>query len=192
MKIVINLVLVAIIAALAYLLWVSIQEPIGFKEELDKRRNAVVDRLIILRHAQEFYREITGEYASSFDTLAYVLENEDFRTIKVLGDPDDPTGQGVIYDTIYTPARDTLRALGWNIDSLKYVPFGEGEIFSIAADTITHQQTLVPVVEVGTRWNVFMGRYADDRFSRYDDRYNPNAVIKFGDMNSPNTSGNWE
>ena len=60
------------------------------------------------------------------------------------------------------------------------------------ADTLTYQSTNVPVVEVGVRREVFMGPYKDPRFARYDADYNPNSVLKFGNMNAPNLSGNWE
>ena len=41
-------------------------------------------------------------------------------------------------------------------------------------------------------WKVFMGKYAGKRFKKYDDRYNPNAIMKFGDLGKPTVAGNWE
>ncbi len=194
MRLLINLVLVAIAALMAFLLINSIREPIKFKAERDKRQNAVVDKLLVIRKAQEFYRDITGgSFAPTWDTLKQVLETGQFRNIKVVGDPDDPNFTGEIsYDTTYFPAIDTVRALGMNLDSLGVVPYGDGAIFDIQADTLTYQSTLVNVVEVSTPIRTFMGPYADPRFGKYDNSYNPNALIKFGDMNKPNLSGNWE
>lgn len=194
MKLIINLVLLAIIAGMAYLLFYSIQEPIKFNAELSQRRNAVVDKLITIRTMQEFYRDIkNGAYAPSFDSLKTVLATGEFRNIKVIGDPDDPNFLGEItYDTSYIPAIDTIRALGINLDSLKLVPNGAGAEFSIQADTMTYQSTLVNVVEVSTPYKTFMGEYADIKFAKYNSSYNPNSLIKFGDMNKPNLAGNWE
>lgn len=194
MKLVINLLLFALIGLIGYLLVYSIQEPIKFKAEKDRRQNAVVDKLLTIRKMQEFYRDIKdGAFAPTFDSLAYVLRNGEFRNIKVIGDPDDPNFQGEItYDTSYIPAIDTIEALGINLDSLAYVPYGEGARFEIQADTLTYQSTLVNVVQVGVPIKTFMGQFGDPKYARYDNSYKPNNLIKFGDMTKPNLAGNWE
>ncbi|MDX1479359.1 MAG: hypothetical protein R3301_16705 [Saprospiraceae bacterium] len=194
MRIVINLLLFALIIGLGYLMYANIKEPIAFKAEKEKRERAVVDKLKKIRTAQEHYRSITGSFANSFDSLAHVLKTGQFMVINVQGDPDDPNFDPsmITYDTVYFPAFDSIRSLGINVDSLPYVPYGEGATFDIQADTLTYQKTLVNVVEVGVLRKVFMGDYADARFSKYDNGYNPNSRIKFGDMNTPNTAGNWE
>ncbi len=193
MRIILNVILIILIAVIGYLLVNSIQEPIKFKAEKDRRTNAVMDKLLTIRKMQEFHRDIKdGEFAGSFDSLKHVLTYGRFRNIKVTGDPDDPnfTGQ-ITYDTTYRAAVDTIKALGINLDSLRYVPYGEGATFSIEADTLTYQSTLVHVVEVGTPIKTFMGPYADLRYTKYDNSYKPNNLIKFGDLNKPNLSGNW-
>lgn len=193
MRIVINLVLAIMILGLIWVLIGSIREPIAFKAEKEKRERAVVDKLMKIRTAQEAYRNITGVFAPSFDTLAQVIKTGKFMIISVIGDPDDPNFTGeIIYDTTYIPALDSIRSLGINVDSLRYVPYGMGESFDIQADTVTFQSTNVPVVEVGVRRTVFMGPFKDPRFARYDNNYDPKSVVKFGNMNAPNMSGNWE
>jgi hypothetical protein len=193
MRIVINILLVLIILALGYFLVESINDPIRFKAERDKRENAVIDKLKEIREAQEMYRDITGKFAGDFDTLARVLKTGEFMIISVIGDPDDPNYQGeIIYDTTYEPAIKTVREMGMSLDSLRYVPYGDGATFNIYADTITYQQTLTPVVQVGVVRAKFMGPYASAKYSKYDQRYDPQSTIKFGSMTSPNTSGNWE
>lgn len=193
MRLVINLILAAIVVGLIWVLISSIREPIAFKAEKERRERAVIDRLMDIRTAQEFYRDITGTFAPNFDTLTDVLRNGQFQIVSVIGDPDDPNFTGVItYDTIYQPAIDTIRHLGINLDSLSFVPFSNGVKFDIAADTTDYQSTTVNVVEVGTRRSNFMGKFSDLRFRRYDQGYDPNSVIKFGNLNAPNLSGNWE
>lgn len=193
MRILINLVLVVIIVALAWMLISSIREPIAFNTEKSKREGAVIDRLVTIREMQELFRNIKGGFAPSFDSLKTVLLSDSFMIVSVIGDPDDPDFTGeIIYDTTYLPAKDSIEAMAINLDSLKYVPFGKGTEFEIKADTITYQSTNVPVVEVGIQKKVFMGPYADKRFSRYDQKYNPNGYLKFGDMNAPKLAGNWE
>ena len=193
MRLVINLILAAIVVGLVFVLISSIQEPIAFKAEKDKRERAVIDKLMEIRTAQEAFRTIKQGFAPTFDSLSYVLQNDSFMIIKVIGDPDDPNFTGEItYDTSYSSAYDSIVAMNINLDSLRYVPYSSGQEFDIQADTITYQSTTVEVVEVGTRRKYFMGRYADIRFAKYDAGYDPNSYIKFGNMNAPNLAGNWE
>lgn len=194
MRLIITLVLTAIIAFLIYLLVMSINEPIVFKAEKDKREDAVVARLIQIRKGQEIYRTITnGKFAGDWNDFKQTLKTGRIPFVKVIGDPDDPNFTGTItYDTSYTSAMDSINAMGWDLDKLPLVPYGEGATFDIKADTLSYQKTMVHVVEVGTKRSTFMGKYKDPKYRRYDARYNPNSELKFGDMNKPNTSGNWE
>jgi hypothetical protein len=193
MKILINLVLVALIGGLGYLLYDSISEPIKFKTVKDKRRQAVVDQLMEVREAQKVYMMVTGEYANTFDTLRQVLNTGVIKVEKITGDPDDPENMDKVQrDTILFPAIDSIQAMGLQLDSLEYVPYGNGEKFTMESDTTTYQQTLVNVVEVKTFYKVFMGDYADPRYAQYDNSYDPAKSLKFGNMSKPQLSGNWE
>jgi len=193
MRLIVNLVLVVVIAVLIWVLYSSISEPIAFQKERKIREDAVIAQLMEIRQAQEIFRSVSkGGFAPSFDSLKYVLRNDTVWTIKVEGDPDDPESESIFYDTIPEPAIQFVEEFGINLDSLEYVPFGDGAIFEVQADTITYQSTLVDVVEVKTTRNKYMGKYANIRFARYDQSYNPNSTIKFGDMTTPNLSGNWE
>lgn len=193
MRYVINIVLVLVIALLAFMLYNSIKEPIAFGEAKDYRKNKVVAKLETIRKTQEIYRTIKGQFASDFDSLSYVLTNDSIPFEKIIGDPDDPTNADKFQRFLtYSPAIDSIKALGINLDSLRFIPFSGGKSFDIAADTIEYQKTTVSVVEVGTKWKNFMGKFADPRYAKYDSRYDPNKTIKFGDMNKPNLSGNWE
>lgn len=193
MRLVINLVLAVLIIGLIWVLVQSIREPIAFKAERTKRERAVIAKLMEIRKAQEAFRDITGGFAPDFDSLKNVLENGRFAIVQVFGDPDDPnfTGQ-ITYDTVFKPAIDSIKALGIVLDSLPYIPYGNGARFDIAADTLTYQSTIVNVVEVGTPRKNFMGQFASKRYSKYDRSYDPNSVIKFGDLTKPNLAGNWE
>ncbi len=189
MRIVINIVLVLIIAVLAYLLIDSIREPIQFFSEREKRENAVESKLDKIRLAQESFRDITGEFANDFDTLQLVLSNENFQIVSIVGDKDND--EEISYDTTFVSAKDSISKLGVVIDSLPFIPYTKGERFTIKSDTLTYQATLVHVCEVGTTRDKFMGKYADKRFQRYDDTYEPTEVIKFGDMTKPSLAGSW-
>ncbi|MBK6948453.1 MAG: hypothetical protein IPH16_10675 [Haliscomenobacter sp.] len=72
------------------------------------------------------------------------------------------------------------------------MPFSGGKEFNIAAEVINYQNTEVPVVEVGVPRKLYMGKWGDKRFARYDQRFDPESLLKFGNMFAPNLSGNWE
>lgn len=190
MRTIINILLLIIIVGLGYLLYDSIREPIVFQKEKQIREDAVAKKLRTIRTTQQFYRDITGFFADSWDTLSYVLRNDSFRTIRVTGETDIE-GEYEL-DTTYSLAYDTIQNLKINLDSLKYVPFTDGDTFMIEADTIQYQQTTSPVVMVGVQRKKFMGPYADPRFAKYDDSYDPESMIKFGDLRKPSLAGNWE
>lgn len=194
MKLLINLLLLALAIFLGYVLYNSIREPIAFGDELARRQDAVVNRLRQIRSAQQIYRDVSGgPYAKNFPELINTLKTGNIPVVSVYGDPDDPNFDGVIrYDTILMPAIDSIRSLKINIDSLPFIPFSGGKTFDIKADTATYQQAKVQVVEVGTQYKTFMGPYADPRFTRYRQDYDPEATIKFGNMGQPTLSGNWE
>ncbi len=192
MKYVVNLVIVALIALLAYALVGGIQEPIKFKAEQSKRQNAVTTKLQQIRTAQELYREITGEFAGTFDTLAYVLKTDSIPSIRLEADPEDPTNEDKYIKIVtYTSAFDSIKAMEIDLDDLAAVPYSTSAKFEMMSDTTTYQSTLVPVMECMTRYKEFMGPYADPRYAQYDDTYDPNARIGFGSMSTPNLEGNW-
>ncbi len=199
MRLIINLILIAVVAVLGYLLFFGIKEPIAFGDAKKERLTAVTDRLKQVRFAQEFYRDITGKFANNFDSLKHVLSTDSFTIVKIIGNPDDPNGEFTRIE-YKRSAKDSLTHL-YNdpsnkvkivLDSLPFVPYGGGARFSIQADTLTYQKTLVSVTEVGTPWKTFMGKYADVKYQRYDNLYFPENLVKFGDMSGPNLGGNWE
>lgn len=197
MRLVINIILLLVAAVLAFLLYQSIEEPIAFDAEKQRRKEIVVEKLKIIRTAQEMYRDITGEFAPNFDTLAEVLTKGRFVRVAVVGDPDDPNFTGKItYDTSYVNAIDSIRSLGIDLAQLRYVPkfrdVDKVSEFLIGANEIEYQASSASVVEVGTTYGTFMGKYADNKFSKYDKSYKTTNMVKFGDLNKPNLSGNWE
>ncbi|MBK8515693.1 MAG: hypothetical protein IPL55_05200 [Saprospiraceae bacterium] len=191
---IINLVLILITAVLAYWLYSSIKEPIAFNEILEKRKLGVIANLKKIQIAQDVFRMVTGQYANSFDTLVDVLENGKIEIVKLEADPSDPTNQDKFVKSVsYVLAKDSIKSLlgDISISDLRYVPYSNKKQFDIDADTITQQNNLLQVVQVGTRYKDFMGKYGDPRFKKYNKFYDPEKLLKFGDMNSPNTNGNW-
>jgi hypothetical protein len=85
----------------------------------------------------------------------------------------------------------------FNVDSIVYVPFGNGAKFEMAAAVLTSQSGVsVPVFEAKTPYNVYLqGMDRQELINLNDvarklDRY---AGLKVGDVNEANNNaGNWE
>ncbi len=86
MKVVVKATLVVAIVLLGFLCWKSIQAPIEFQKEVQKREKAVIQRLIDIRTAEVAYREQYGKYTASFDTLVDFIKNGKVKTIRSYGD----------------------------------------------------------------------------------------------------------
>jgi hypothetical protein len=191
MKLIINIILILLIVLMGYFVISSIQEPIEFEEVKITREAKVVERLMDIRSSQEIYRDITGGFAGNFDTLIEVLKHDSIPNLKIIGDPDEEDGSYEI-DTLYFSAYDSIQSLGIILDSLPYIPYSGKKQFYIKADTLEYQKTVVQVVEVGATKKDFMGQYGDMRYAKYDKSYDPNQMLKFGDLNKPTLTGNWE
>lgn len=188
-----NALMFLLIIFLGYVLYTQIQEPIAFQREKTVREEAVISKLIQIRKAQEAYRGVTGKFAPSFSALVDTLKTGRFQVVQVYGDPDDPTNtEAIRYDTTYLPAIDSVMKMGIELKDISIVPFGEGISFDIHADTTSYQAASVDVVEVGIPYAKFMGEFADPKFKKYDERYDPKKKIKFGDLNKPILTGSWE
>ncbi len=103
-------------------------------------------------------------------------------------------------DTIFTPAAETLfpnRKV--NIDSLAYVPFGNGAEFEMAVDSlITGSGYTVQVFEAKTHFSTYLSdlnrkllaQKIEEVLGRPGDKY-PGMMV--GSLNSANNNaGNWE
>ncbi len=86
MKVVMRVLLALAIVLLAFLCWKSIQGPIEFNAEVEKRDRAVIQRLVDIRTAQVALRNSKGSYTSSFDTLANFVKNGRIATLVRSGD----------------------------------------------------------------------------------------------------------
>lgn len=199
MRTIINIALFLVIILLAFLLISSIRGPIQFKTELDKRELAVTTKLENHRSCQLAFKNITGEFAHTYDTLQQVLLNDSFELVKIVGDADAVGGMEIKKSYSYLSAKDSLAnffeiktdELGTFISELEVVPFSNGKKFNMTADTITYQKIVVPVINVNTVYKEFMEGYTSDKFKRYDSSFDPEKVIGYGDLSKPTTSGSW-
>mgnify|MGYP001492370933 CR=1 FL=1 len=96
MKTALNIVFAVIILALAYFLIESIMQPIRFNKEKDAREEAIKERLIDIRTAQETYKAVKGRYTGSFDTLITFLKSDSLPLVFRRGSlTDEMIAQGI-------------------------------------------------------------------------------------------------
>ena len=67
MKYILNILILAVILVCTYILYLSIKEPLEFKQEKETRTEAVVQSLKTIKDCQEMHRDIYGKFASSFE-----------------------------------------------------------------------------------------------------------------------------
>lgn len=200
MRTIINIVLFLIVCLLTFLLVSSIRGPIQFNTELEKREDAVIAKLEQHRNCQLAYKNLTGEFAKTYDTLQQVLMTDSFEIVKIIGDADAVGGGEIKKSYSYVAAKDSLaNFFGVEIGDLQgifsdldKVPFGNGKTFAMRADTLTYQKIIVPVINVATTYEDFMEGYTGDKFRRYNSAFDPDKSIGYGDLSKPTTSGTWD
>ncbi len=196
-KTIIQILLFAVIVVLAYFVYQSINKPLVFNAQKDKREKAVIQDLKDIRSGQQIYKKINDKYASNFDTLLVFLRNGEIPIVKKIADPDDTTFTRTINDTIgYTKVADSLygRRAHFILDSLPYIPLS-GEMYTLEAGEIERGGLKVHVFEATAHYK-YMLKGLDNQSiinlikARNDiDRF---PGLKVGSMIEPSTDGNWE
>ncbi len=90
MKKVINTLLILCIAGLAYVYYGSIMGPINFQKDKSIRDNAVIERLVAIKDAQnEYNKQHGGEFCSDFDSLIAFVRTGELPIVRKLGNLTD-------------------------------------------------------------------------------------------------------
>jgi len=199
MKIVIQVILFAAICVVAYLVVESINKPLRFNAEQQRRYTVTIQRLKDIRTAQVAYRGENKEYTGSFETLIEFLKSGEFKVVKIIGDLDDSatiSAGKIIRDTIRIPVLDSLFKKGYNVDSLRYVPFTQGVVFEMDTAYLTAGNVKVNVFEAKISNDVLLrGLDAQLLFNFNADRQlktgYPGLIV--GSLTeTTNNAGNWE
>lgn len=207
MKKVIEIVLLAVIVCLAYFIYNSINEPIEYNKQYNKRYTAVVNRLKLIRDAQVAYKSINNKYTGSFDTLIDFVKNGQLKMLRMEGSLNDSLlaagmtekeaiKQGIIKrDTVFIAVKDSI-CKNLNPDSLRSVPFTDAQ-FEMGATILTTNSNLqIPVFEAKVANKVYLKGLDDqmrinmDNLAKKLDRY---PGLKVGSLEEANNNaGNWE
>ena len=88
-KIICEVLLLAVIAGLVYLLYSNIMQPVNFNKEKASRQAVAVQRLKDIRTLQVAYKSVTGKFNSSIDSLKQFYENGQMGIVMQIGSMDD-------------------------------------------------------------------------------------------------------
>lgn len=194
---IIQIVLLVVIIVLAYLVYESINKPMKFNAEKDKREVFVIQDLKDIRSGQLLYKKMNDKYANNFDTLLMFLRNGQIPLIRKTQDPNDTTFTITINDTIgYISVADSLygRRAHFVLDSLPYIPMS-GVKYNLDAGEVEKGGLNVHVFEASANYKDIL-KGLDNQLiinlikSRNDIEKYPG--IKVGSMVEPSTDGNWE
>ena len=88
-KIILEVVLLAAIAGLVYLLYSNIMQPVNFNKEKANRQAVAVQRLKDIRTLEVAYKSVTGKFNSSIDSLKQFYETGKMDIVMQIGSLDD-------------------------------------------------------------------------------------------------------
>lgn len=97
----------------------------------------------------------------------------------------------------YAPRLETLVNMGLMADSLRFIPYAEGQQFALKTTTLTTAAgNNVPVMECGAEYRYYLSGLDKDEIlslTEAADNAGKYAGLKIGDINIPdNNAGNWE
>lgn len=229
MKKVINVILGVCALALLFICWRSIADTQEFDAEVSAREDVVKARLMEIRSAEEAWKlQNEGVYCDNWDALIDFVKNGKLPIVKkqgVLSDEQMDKGlteasaaaivnsgdekaikenglENFRRDTVWVSLIDSLYNYeGFVADSMRYIPFSQGDTFEIiAVPNTTRSGSIIQVLECNAPDSSFlkgMGK-AGKRliYNRQEDADAKGAYagLKIGDAgnNWNNNAGNWE
>ena len=196
-RIIIQVVLLIVIVFLGYIVYQSIMEPVYFDQEKRAREKVVIDKLKDIRTSQLVYKKVNGSYSDNFDTLVAFLSDAEIPIVKMVADPNDTTFTKTINDTVgYIKVADSLFSRkSYKLKDLSIIPFSDGELFKMDADTIERGGVNVHVFQAEAPYTAYLKGMDKQTIiniiaKREDiDKY---PGLKVGSLTEPSTDGNWE
>ena len=162
-KTIVSILLLFVIAGLAYKIVQSIQEPVKFNKAVKARESVGIQRMKDIRDLQVAYKSVNGKFASTIDSLILFYNTGKMEVLMQVGSNDDSlavahtdaikkankkiTAQDLynMYkagdkNLVFTvkseiPVRDTLfnSRKDFIADSLKYIPFSGKQLTEMEA-----------------------------------------------------------
>jgi len=223
----INVFLGLCVVGLLFITWRSIQDTEDFDATVAAREAVVKARLLEIRNAEEAYKAQYGEYCADWSGLIQFIKTGRLPVVMkqgVLTEEQMEKGlteakaavivnsgdqaainanglQNFRRDTLWVPLQDSLYNYeGFVADSMRFIPFSEGDTFEIVAcPNTTRSGSIIMVMECSAPDSSFlkgMGKQGKRLiYNRAEEADAKGAYpgLKIGDIgNWNNNAGNWE
>ncbi len=215
MRIVLQIVLAAIIVALGYAVFQTINRPLEYRKVKKKRDRATIEKLIDIRNAEKAYLLANGKYTGNFDSLKNFVKTGHIPLIKRTGvltdemladgiDEKKAIKKGLIkIDTIKVAVMDSLfgKKPNFDVEKMHLLPIAGDKSFTLAAKELPSESGIpVPVYEAKVRYDDLL---EDLRKGDYNEEYRSDTMemnrlkkyigLKIGSLIEANDgAGNWE
>ena len=225
-KKIVSVLLLFVIAGLVYVIVQSVMQPVNFNKQMEYRKGVGVQRMKDLRTLQEAYKSVYGKFSQSADSLADFYKNGQMEVLMQIGSNDDSVavanteklkkssrgkltpemmyklyqeGQNLVFSiSSKINVRDTIfkNRSDFNIDSLRYIPFSQGDTIQMDAIIKEVSGVKVPLFEARMPYKYLLKgldnqlRINLDADCRASNRY---EGLQVGSISAPNNNaGNWE
>ena len=225
----INVVLGICAVGLLFICWRSIRDTEDFDATVAARENVVKARLLEIRSAEEAYKaQHDGVYCADWSVLINFVKTGKLPVIMKQGVlTEDQMEKGLTEskaaaivnsgdqaaiaanglqnfrrDTIWVSLQDSLYNYeGFEADSMRYIPFSQGDTFElVACPNTTRSGSIIQVMECNAPDSSFlkgMGKAGNRLIYNRNEEANAKgayAGLKIGDAgnNWNNNAGNWE
>ncbi len=151
---ILTIVFFVISIGLAYYLYSRIKFSIDEEARIKRIEAKVIERLVMIREAQNAYQSVNREYAKDWDKLIDFIQNGTFYIIErteVIITLDYGADTSIFhYDTLGTvPVIDSLfssgKHPGLDLQTLATIPESGGKIFDLFTDRIEKSGVLISV-----------------------------------------------
>ena len=208
MKLVLQLVLWVVIAALGYLLFNAIWGEVKFNDVKEQRYKAAITNMRDLRQAQLAHKTVTGKYEKDFDKLVRFIDTAEFtitqRRDTTILDVEktkrfrvDTFKEVVVIDTLGTRAvKDSLFKGSDRYKTMINVPIeGISAKYTMDAGQVEKSNTMYPVFEISISKDILLADQPKDYLNKEKQIVSVDGVngdaLTVGSMVSINTNGNW-
>ena len=224
-KKIVSVLLLFVIAGLVYAWIKSIMEHINFNKQKAYRETVGIQRMKDVRTLQEAFKSVSGHFTSSADSLVDFYKNGKMEVIMQIGSNDDSLAvatteklkksrRGITPEQMYelykkgehlvfsisskVDVKDTLfnTRNDFNIDSLKYIPFSQGDTIQMESVIKEVSGVKVPLFEARMPYkSLLKGLDNQLRINLDADRKAMNRYegLQVGSVSAPNNNaGNWE
>lgn len=210
MKTVTQIVLIAIIIVLAYLLYSSVEKPIQFEKEKKARYEAAISRLKDIRKAELAYKDVNGKFTGNWDSLISFVKNGTLPLVRKIGMLTDSMIEAgwtekkalkegkIIRDTVRVSVLDSIFNKNYNINDINKVPLKDTTAYFTlgAKEILTGSGLKVPVFEAKVHNNVLLhglNRQEVINLNEANRMNNKYPGLKVGSLEEANNNaGNWE